>query len=490
MNKNYLNYLIKTRKALIIFFFAAYLCVSLTWNLAGVNTVPGYGFYSAVKAAIAISVVLCYALPVLLFSFVHQRSSVDLFFALPVSRKEQRLTILLFAFGIAFGYFLITTVLAWLLFGLRTVTILRLLGILLFAAFLVITLLVFNSVLYLLGNNMIDGVVTLAAYTMFPLFGTIAEALIVSNIVAGGTPQVREAIFDFLSPVMLLVRNFSAMVSINGWLYMPFNVPYLILSIAWLILGWFGLRKQFDERKSERAGQISDHPLTYPAIINLYAVLFLLVFASFLVSSPSAELIVMYVFLLVCYVAATFLYRRKLKVDAKTVGIYLLEAVLCAALMFAGWKTQGFGSAKNYPLKEEPYALYEYNVQTDLNNLGTISLTADSAYVQFSIPVSTDGSNNDKELLDLLEAYRHRAIDEFYENRSPAETASFRVYIAKDARTHYENSFYYNPSVPFTEEEMKTISKYGDVNIYTYGENWPEEEYKLDEFLKKRDALE
>ena len=202
MNKNYLNYLIKTRKALIIFFFAAYLCVSLTWNLAGVNTVPGYGFYSAVKAAIAISVVLCYALPVLLFSFVHQRSSVDLFFALPVSRKEQRLTILLFAFGIAFGYFLITTVLAWLLFGLRTVTILRLLGILLFAAFLVITLLVFNSVLYLLGNNMIDGVVTLAAYTMFPLLGTIAEALIVSNIVAGGTPQVREAIFDFLSPVM------------------------------------------------------------------------------------------------------------------------------------------------------------------------------------------------------------------------------------------------------------------------------------------------
>jgi hypothetical protein len=313
--------------------------------------------------------------------------------------------------------------------------------------------------------------------------------MIVTNIVAGGTPQVRDAIFDFLSPVLMLARNFASAVSVNGWLYMPFNVPYLIFSAAWLILGWLGLRKQFDERQSERAGQISDHPLTYPAIINLYAVLFLLVFASYLVSSPGAELIVMYVFLLVCYVAATFLYRRKLKVDAKTVGIYLLEAVLCAALMFAGWKTQGFGLAKNYPLKEEPYAVYEYNVQTDINDLGTISLMADSAYVQFSVSVSTDGSEGDQELLDLFEQYRRRAIDEFYENKTPAETASFRVYMAGEAGTHYQNSFYYNPSVPLTEEELKLISRYGDVTVYLYNEDWPEEEYSLDGFLKKRDSL-
>ena len=67
MNKKYLNYLIKNRKVLILFFLAVYLCVCLTWNLSAVNDAPGYGYYAAAKAAIAISIVLCYALPVLLF---------------------------------------------------------------------------------------------------------------------------------------------------------------------------------------------------------------------------------------------------------------------------------------------------------------------------------------------------------------------------------------------------------------------------------------
>ena len=42
MNKKYLNYLIKNRKVLILFFLAVYLCVCLTWNLSAAGTaVPG-----------------------------------------------------------------------------------------------------------------------------------------------------------------------------------------------------------------------------------------------------------------------------------------------------------------------------------------------------------------------------------------------------------------------------------------------------------------
>ena len=490
MNKNYLNYLIKNRKVLILFFLAVYLCVCLTWNLSAAGTAaPGYGYYSAAKAAIAISIVLCYALPVLLFSYVHQRSSADLYFALPVSRKEQRITTLVFAFKISFGYFLITIVAAWLLFGIGIVPAGRVLECICFAAFLIITLLSFNTMLYLFANNLLDGIVTMAAYTMFPVVGSMAESIIVSNIVAGGTPAVKDGIFVFLSPVLMLIRNFAATVSMNGWLFQQFNIPYLILSAAYLVLSWLVIRKHFDERQSERAGQISDHPLTYPTIINLYAVIVLLVFGSYLVIEPGPELIVMYIFLLVCYVAGSFLYRRKLKVDAKMIGTYVLEAVLCAGLMFIGWKTQGFGAARAYSLTESRQIVYQYNMQAEREDLGKGTLADQNAYVTFSIGVDTDKNSGDEEFRKLMEDYRSKAIDEFYSGNESQYAGSFQVYMTNDNRSHYENSYFYTPSVPFTEEELKQISKYGDVEVYVYDENFEEERYLLDDYLKKRESL-
>ncbi len=490
MNKKYLNYLIKNRKVLILFFLAVYLCVCLTWNLSAAGTAaPGYGYYSAAKAAIAISIVLCYALPVLHFSYVHQRSSADLYFALPVSRKEQRITTLVFAFKISFGYFLITIVAAWLLFGIGIVPAGRVLECICFAAFLIITLLSFNTMLYLLANNLLDGIVTMAAYTMFPVVGSMAESIIVSNIVAGGTPAVKDGVFVFLSPVLMLVRNFAATVSMNGWLFQQFNIPYLILSAAYLVLSWLVVRKQFDERQSERAGQISDHPLTYPTIINLYAVIFLLVFGSYLVIEPGPELIVMYIFLLVCYVAGSFLYRRKLKVDAKMIGTYVLEAVLCAGLMFIGWKTQGFGAARAYSLTESRQIVYQYNMQAERDDLGKGTLSDQNVYVTFSIGVDTDKNSGNEEFKKLMEDYRSKAIDEFYSGNEPQYAGSFQVYMTNDNRSHYENSYFYNPSVPFTEEELKQISKYGNVEVYVYDEDFEEERYLLNDYLKKRETL-
>ena len=68
MNRNYLRYLFRTYKVLIFFFLAMYLCICLLWNLFSDPGIPGYGFYNGVKAAIGLSIILSYALPVLLFS--------------------------------------------------------------------------------------------------------------------------------------------------------------------------------------------------------------------------------------------------------------------------------------------------------------------------------------------------------------------------------------------------------------------------------------
>ncbi len=492
MNKNYLRYLIRTRKVLILFFLAVYVCVSLMWNLSGINLTPGSGFYSACKAAIAISLVLTYLLPVLVFSFVHKRSSADLYFALPVSRKEQRITSLVFAFGIAFGYFLITAVIAWILYALPYVSVLRVLAILGYAAFLVITLLAVNSVLFLLGNNFVDGIVMMAAYTMFPLFASIAGELIVMEMVAGGTAGTTEELFVFLSPAWMLVNNFSALLSMNGWLYRHFNLLHLIFCAVFLVCAWFALRKEFDERQTERAEQISDHPLSYPLVINLYAVMFLLLFGSFLMKDPGPELIVLYVLLLVCYVTAGFLYRRKLKVDTKTLGIFAAEAVLCAALMFGMWKTHGFGMADNYSLTGGTGIRYDYNMQVSNEDLGkpmAIKGAFAETHVSFSLFIDNTEAETGSEALTLMEDLRKEAIAAFYRKSAddPVFQGSLQV-CNENTEGNIDTAYYYQLNCLLREEELKTISERCKVIVGVWGDpRMNDGEYTLEEYLELRD---
>ena len=204
MSKDYFKYLVRNRKLLIGFFFVLYLVISLFLFRIGRGQEV---FCSIVMTSMILSLGMTFVLPVLLFSFAQRRSSADVYFALPVSRKQMRLTSLLFAFVLCYGYFLITTLIAWMFCGIGAVRLFHLALILVFFAFVCAAMLTINSFLYLIGNNIPDGIIILAAYTMFPLFAAVAEDLIVTNIIAGNMILVNPATAWILSPISVYVIN-------------------------------------------------------------------------------------------------------------------------------------------------------------------------------------------------------------------------------------------------------------------------------------------
>ncbi|MBR2676234.1 MAG: hypothetical protein IKE28_04910 [Solobacterium sp.] len=477
MNKNYFKYLVRNRKLLIGFFFVLYLVISLfLFRIDRSREI----FCSIVMTAVILSLGMAFVLPVLLFSFAMRRNSADVYFALPVSRKEMRLTSLLFAFALCYGYFLITVLIAWLLCGIGTVRLLHLAVILVFFAFVCAAMLVINSFLYLIGNNIPDGIIILAAYTMFPLFAVLAEDLIVSNLIAGNMILVNPAKAWILSPISVLVTNCIAVIDFR---LADFNIPYFAAGVLYAFIGWFGLKKEFDERKSERAEHISDHPLAYKTIINCYAALFSLLFASSLVHYPEAEYVVAFVMLLGCYIIATFLYQRKLKLEWKSLALFGAEVIISLAIMVVGWNTRGFGLADQIPLSQGDTLTYEYYLMADQDDLGRgkdMSMNeVHEAYVGFTLAVKTDRIEEHQEVIDLMESYRKKAIDNYYARKEQEYSGYLRTMNSRNGNSILE--YTYPTFAPISEEDLRIINRYAEVtvNCYEYYEKWDEEPEKL-----------
>lgn len=489
MNKQYFRFLAANRKLLIGFFFAVYLSISLL-----VVVDDAYRFQYSCYVSAFMSMAMTYVLPVLLFSFVHRRSSSDVYFALPVSRKEIRITSILFAFAVSFGYFALSGLISWLLFARAWAAFLRFLVLCLFMVFALFTLLTVNSALFLLGNNLLDGIVILAAYTAFPLFALFGEGVLVSEMIAGEQGFVTY-FSTYLSPFMMFLNTVFTLAG-DGF-SKNLNLLYPLVCAGYLLLGWYGLRREFDERKSERAEQISDHPLAYPLVINLYAVLLLLILGATLVKEPSLDLVVPYLVLLACYAAGTFLYQRKIQLNGKMIAVFLLEAVLCAGLMLVFWKTEGFGLSRQYVLDQGDTLVFEYHADAKPENLGQgfqekASGNLSNVYFTLEIPVSELHQN--QAVLDLLDQYRSEEITAFYNHPDLTDAHNLRIYNGfRDG--HADHEYYYRYGRLLTEEELRVIAEHTDVWVDSYivGDEWnwyesEEEPMRLQDYLNEREA--
>ncbi len=484
MNKPYFRYLARSYKYLILFFFAVYFSLCLLYAMSSDRP---FRTYEMAKVAGILSVCFCYVLPVVLFTFVHKRSSADVYHALPISRKEHRITILLFCFAVTFGYFAVTCLTGYILYNIHDVSVLSLLGMLGYMAFTILTLLAVNSALYLIGNNILDGLVILTAYTAFFLPCLIAECIITERMVAGATALLSVPAAYLLSPAVILMHNFFNLASYHSGIQSGFSVLYLVFGIGWLMLGWFGLKQEFDHRKSERAEAISDHPLAYPTVINMYSILMLTVIGSSVVTEFATDAILSYLALLVCYTAGTFLYRRKIEVDLKRTGIFVLEAVITLGLMALCWHTKGFGLAYHYALDQGYVLVYEYNAAVEESDLGRHYETNSDVSVDFSLYLSTSELDRYPELLKLLESKRHLAIESFYQ-KYQGWSENLRVYNRDRYSDRIINDYSYHPEVLFTEEELNYISQYTDVTVHDYEnfEKWNGNDIPLNEYLSHR----
>ena len=481
MNRNYFLWLLKRHRVLIGFSLTLYLCLSMLANLGAPGA--GRGFYSACLAASVMSMGMTFILPVVLFSFVHRRSSEDLYFALPLSRKRHRSTILLFAFGLSFGFYFLTVLLSFVIYGIDYVSVQKLLLILLCMAAGLMGLLLISSALYLLGNTMLDGIVLLGAYTLFPVAAVIAESSVIMTMVAGaGSSDASYSIY--LSPVYLLLRNVQACLSEGMCELFP-----ALLFLLYSAIGLAGLKVLFDERRTEQAEQVSDHPLAYPAVINLYAVLILLVLCADIVKQPSVEDGVLAVILVGCYIAGMMLYRRRLKPDVKSLCVLGAEALVCFGLMEAMWMTEGFGLAKAALPDTDEARDYEYFLLVDKTDPERIVIPAleddeSIAAVSFRLRVPEGKAEQYREALKVLEAYRKRLIDSYYERKTIDSTGRYSVSEVKE-ETVSGSIVSYQVSTPLSLQELEVIDRVTEVRIANW--KWdPEDEepMRLEEWKK------
>lgn len=490
MNKKYFRYLLKNYRIAIIFFFVLYFGMTAAIFI-GNNPVTADDFNGAIIFDLAGSFLLAYALPVILFAFAHRRKSSDLYFALPISRKDQLITSIAFAFMICFGYFFITT-LAMKLIMYSAYRFSSLLLVDLYAAFAILSLLIINTCLFMIGNNIFDGIVMIASYTALPILVTILTATFTSAVVAGRNSGSLDMLATYISPLGMHCLNISGLLEKPQLAGGNLGLKDILFPALWTLVGAWGLKVHFIDRKTERAEQLSDDPLAYRSVINIYAFGILAWLALEIGREPLTNYLIWYLILLFIYVVAQFVYKRKIHLEWKTLAVYAAGMVITILLGWFAWNSQGFGLGRSFTIDKGDYLRISYgcyNPESDL--IG--SAGSDTEFIGISIDESIAVKDFDRyaPALEILDRYRKQAINDFYTTGS------------EHYQTGYESSLIYTSYIPdgkylnpnageivneytyymyedITLSDLKTISRYLPVYVDTYS---GESMMTLDEYL-------
>ncbi|MBQ9425856.1 MAG: hypothetical protein IJU42_07940 [Erysipelotrichaceae bacterium] len=428
-SKEYFKYLFRSKKYLLLL-----IALITLMNVIG-NQSDGI----MLLIQVFFTMVLSFAMPMDVFYHVHNRKAVDTYFSIPVSRKALMVTGCVFSALVTF--FPAACAIIRNTLGDRDISTLLLLAETLLDC---ASVTVFNSVLYLIGNNIIDGVVMMGAYTFMPLaIIGILNSFVYSYIAGLRSIEFFEA--RLLSPLYMGFYLLDS--SWNG------NIDYLSLIglIVVLILFSYLLYRSYVKRAAERADSQSTQFLSYPFVINFYLISCLFLIASFYNYNYGnlgifvKDYFFLYVLLFAVFVAAYFLYRRKFYFNYRLPLFYvivMLISLLCAGVCM---KYDGFGLSGCYEkAKGKDYCtisawvdyhngIYEY-VKEETGE--------DPQYVQIFIEVGGDDASfhpaMSEKTSDLIEEIRKKAIDYFYDDRDDLSDIGVLYISGKDSRKYYQ----------------------------------------------------
>ncbi len=503
MNRDFLKFQFKSRKYLVIFLFVVQMLVGMgTYALV----------YNSLKTSVYLSMGLTFMILMIattlltpyLFSFIQNKRSVDTYFSLPISRKGLLLNNLIFLFIILFGSWLLPNIISFaiaLCIGANFLGILAYFGIILLVE---IGIVLFFGTVYLLANNAIDGVIMIIAYSLLPLFLTLAISLFQSVYIIGYSAIDLNNIFYLSVPVMacnMFFEGISLIMSdyFYGWLINSSFID-IIIYIAWTIFFGFGLYHLFTKRKAENAEQNSNHFLAYPSLIYFYTFILLFVVTymfgfnlhsgdELMVSLLSSLLAYSLVFIF--FMVAQFVYRRKIFISSKVIIFFVVTVILTFAFSELAYTTKGFGLSYAY-IKDHEYVTYSY--RTNVNTIEDEELKAyfmdyiannpayndyeyyDESYIglEFDIAMDKKDIQENQELYNLLEELRIYLIEDYYnqryDNYDYMTSTSLIIYDYEDAafRKIREN-YYYNGQKEADAELIRALMEYDRVDIRIEG---------------------
>jgi len=416
LNLNYLKFLFKSKR---YFNFFILLVTVLSCLTLGKSTAVYFNY--------GLAICLAYFMPVYIFSYVHDKKAIDSYYCLPISRKELLVTGLLYSFIIAIIPYILGTVIACLLdldinidnFLYMLVVAVSLLGVI-----------AFNGLTYLTGHNKVDGIIMMAAYNVFPLLIAICIDYFTNSFVAGAN-RVYSDLAEYLSPIALSVILFSRHMvddvrginfSLNNKDFIYIGVMLLLLVISFILLYFI-----FMKRKVEKAGSCSDKLYAYPFIIYSYTFLGMFglccEFASYSTGQIFEYVIdnfIFYLIIFIMFVCAHFIYKRKFYFSIKMPIFFIGVLILTMVFSTSAKLTKGFGLANIY-VKDDPSVQYELTIYDNEEVIAWASeLTGkEETFASISITVGhvyTDDPLS-KEMIDIFEGYRKKAIEDFYDEK-------------------------------------------------------------------------
>ncbi len=470
---DYFKYLLKSKKGILIFEGLVILLVFI-----------GIG-HAAAGSYLALMLALAYFLTLNIFNYVHSKKAVDTYFALPVSRKAMLSTGIIFSYVFSYLPSAIATLCKLAIRGEFNSDAVLYLG---FMALAVFVLVMFNAAVYLIANNAVDGIVVLGAYTLLPLFMLIAGNIFLECFVCAYDGAVVENVI-YLSPAYMAINGFMELVSANDYGFVKGSVVALVLLA---LLSAYVLKKEYIDRKVERAETTSKGLFAYPAVIAIYMALGMFGISSNYSNESLidyyADYFWLYIIIFVMFIMANYLYKRKFEINLKLIATFIIAAALGLGFAAVARKTNGFYISYGYLGNHEKahYTIRIYNTESDEMKEWIKEKSGSDSYC-YSVEIDMtngvkSGDSLRQETLDLIDELQLEATNIFYGDEILDGTSylytSNGCRLGKKYVECKENHNYYE-APELTIEDLKILEK--DKNVKFHFDMADDEKYIYEE---------
>lgn len=487
MNKKYLLYLFKSKKSLctaicLLYLFTYVLCFTVDKKAGSeiglIVTSCIFGLLTLVTVPIV-------------YSFVHNKKAVDSYFSLPVTRKEMLITSQLFINLIVTVPYLLLAITSLVIGGMNH-------HISMYSAYVVylliaivgaIVMIMFVTSIFLEANTTFDGIVLIIAYLTMPLLIYLAIETFQEQLIAGMNPVDSGKVLTYISlPASLIGSEIDYGEIIYHQQAIMHSIPLsLVLCLAWHSgVSVVALRRNFIERKVERAESVSNRLFSYPFVINFYTFVLILAITVNNYIGIKLDALITYFVVFVVYMVANFIYRRKIQILFKDFALYLLAIVIVFAFSFIANSTKGFGlsyaydhNPKNVAASLEYYCYLDDDKKDPDDELQKMILEVEPGVYNYSIHldglIKEKDMDQAKDVLLLLEDKRNVSIANHYDSNRELYNSYLSIvtnYDENKVHDFYEinNNFKrdrasYSYSDKLTYKDIELLKDYFNIRI-------------------------
>lgn len=462
MNSNYLKYLFKQNKKIII--LIALIGFALCPVILGLNTMnykdTYYYSYDSMLLPfgiyLGVQILLTYVIPLINFRFMHYKRSVDTFLSLPIKRKVLFNTITTFSLLEFIVPFIINVFLGSLVvvfkgypYNLGYVILYLVLSI-----GLLIALYFINTFITLKCNNTIDSIICMLAYTLLPFVAYIGYIRMYDIYTYGTTKYIfienyQSIITMIISCLTYLYKAFNIEMEI-GFVPLWYGI-YLLIGVVALV---FSVRS-FEQRKAEDSEQLTDSKLMYKLLIPLYTVVCISFFA---IKDGLRNYLLAIMVIFIIYCIATFIANRQLKITRWIVLMFISAMLVTNIGGYIFGKTLGKQFSLTYPEKVDE-----------------IILSVTMGYYDYAIYANCDFE--DKETTNDIKKLQTQLVNDHYDNVEYKDYNS-RISISYKTGNNYQH-YHYSLSNKQCKELYKYLHQKG-VSIERYNND----NFKTDEIVK------